>query len=374
MQRADPVFTLPLQLLFGCPPERSGMSLTPALRNSRFMKAAFCEPTDCTPVWIMRQAGRYLPEYMSVRSRVTFIELCKRPELAAEVTLTARNVLGVDAAILFADLLPILEPMGFDLEYQKGEGPVIHNPLLSAGEVDRVRALESLDCLDYVFQAVRLIRNDLPADIPLLGFAGAPFTLASYAIEGGGSKNYVRTKSLMFSDEGAWTELMGKLVRSLSAYLNAQIQAGCQVVQIFDSWAGCLSPGDYLRYVQPFTRQLIESITPGVPVINFLTGNPALLGAQVAAGGRVIGVDWRVDLAEARRLAGPSRAVQGNLDPISIYCDLPTLKSRVQSVLDAAGPHPGHIFNLGHGVHPDMNPDHVKALVRMVHEQSARQG
>lgn len=350
------------------------MSLTPALRNSRFMKAAFCEPTDCTPVWIMRQAGRYLPEYMSVRSRVTFIELCKRPELAAEVTLTARNVLGVDAAILFADLLPILEPMGFDLEYQKGEGPVIHNPLLSAGEVDRVRALESLDCLDYVFQAVRLIRNDLPADIPLLGFAGAPFTLASYAIEGGGSKNYVRTKSLMFSDEGAWTELMGKLVRSLSAYLNAQIQAGCQVVQIFDSWAGCLSPGDYLRYVQPFTRQLIESITPGVPVINFLTGNPALLGAQVAAGGRVIGVDWRVDLAEARRLAGPSRAVQGNLDPISIYCDLPTLKSRVQSVLDAAGPHPGHIFNLGHGVHPDMNPDHVKALVRMVHEQSARQG
>jgi len=356
---------------FPLPCERTGMLLTPALRNSRFMKAVFCEPTDCTPIWIMRQAGRYLPEYMAVRRRVTFIELCKRPELAAEVTVTARNVLGVDAAILFADLLPILEPMGFQLEYLKGEGPVIHNPLLSAQEVDRVCALESLESLGYVFDAVRLIRKELPADIPLLGFAGAPFTLASYAIEGGGSKNYVRTKSLMFGDFGAWTELMGRLVRSLAAYLNAQIAAGCQAVQIFDSWAGCLSPGDYLRFVQPFTRQLIESITPGVPVINFLTGNPALLAPQIAAGGQVIGVDWRVDLAEARRQAGPARAVQGNLDPVSLYCDLPILKSRVQDVLNAAGTQPGHIFNLGHGVHPEMNPDHIKSLVRMVHEQSA---
>jgi uroporphyrinogen decarboxylase len=348
------------------------MVMTPELHNSRFLRAARCEPTDCTPVWIMRQAGRYLPEYMQVRSKVTFIELCKRPELAAEVTVTARNVLGVDAAILFADLLPILEPMGFDLEYQQGEGPVIHNPLKNAADVDRVRPVENIQDLGYVFDAVRLIRKELPGDIPLLGFAGAPFTLASYAIEGGGSKNYIRTKSLMFNDFAAWDALMSRLVESLAAYLNAQVEAGCQAVQIFDSWAGCLGPADYRQYVRPYTQRLIESVTAGVPVINFLTGNPALLPDQVAAGGQVIGVDWRVDLAEARRLIGPARAVQGNLDPVSLYCERSELSRRVQQVLDAAGSQPGHIFNLGHGVHPDMNPDHVKALVRMVHEQSAR--
>lgn len=348
------------------------MVMTPELHNSRFLKAARCEPTDCTPVWIMRQAGRYLPEYMEIRSKVTFMELCKRPELAAEVTVTARNVLGVDAAILFADLLPILEPMGFDLEYLKGEGPVIHNPLMTAGDVDRVRPVENVQELGYVFDAVRLIRKELPGDIPLLGFAGAPFTLASYAIEGGGSKNYVRTKSLMYNDFPAWDALMSRLVASLGGYLNAQVEAGCQAVQIFDSWAGCLGPADYRQYVQPYTKRLIESVTPGVPVINFLTGNPALLPDQVAAGGQVIGIDWRLDIAEARRQIGPGRAVQGNLDPVSIYCELPELSRRVQQVLDGAGPAPGHIFNLGHGVHPDMNPDHVKALVRMVHEQSAR--
>lgn len=319
----------------------------------------------------MRQAGRYLPEYMAVRKQVSFIELCKRPDLAAEVTVTARNVLGVDAAILFADLLPILEPMGFDLEYQKGEGPVIHNPLLAAADVDRVRAIENVNELGFVFDAVRLIRRELPADIPLLGFAGAPFTLASYAIEGGGSKNYVRTKSMMFSDPVAWDVLMTRLVVSLTDYLNAQITAGCQAVQVFDSWAGCLSPADYVRYVQPYTQRLIQAVTPGVPVINFLTGNPALLPHQVTAGGQVIGVDWRTNLADARHIIG-ERAVQGNLDPVSLYCDLPTLKTRVQQVLDGAGQSPGHIFNLGHGVHPDMNPNNVKALVQLVHELSAR--
>jgi len=346
--------------------------LSPALQNSRFMRAARCEATDCTPVWIMRQAGRYLPEYMAVRSQVTFIELCKRPELAAEVTLTAREVLGVDAAILFADLLPILEPMGFQLEYLKGEGPVIHNPLQCAADVARVAPVEDLSAVGYVFEAVRRIRAELPENIPLLGFAGAPFTLASYAIEGGGSKTYVPTKSLMFGDEFAWTELMNKLVDSLSAYLRAQIEAGCQAVQIFDSWAGCLSPADYRRYVLPHTRRLISSLPDDVPVINFLTGNPALLSDQASAGGQVVGVDWRVDLREARRIVGSRRALQGNLDPVSLYCELPVLKQRVQDVLDAAAGHPGHIFNLGHGVHPDMKPDHVKALVRMVHEQSAR--
>lgn len=348
------------------------MTMTPELHNSRFMKAARCEETDCTPVWIMRQAGRYLPEYMAVRSKTTFIDLCKTPELAAEVTLTAREVLGVDAAILFADLLPILQPMGFNLEYVKGEGPVIHNPLMEAKEIDRVKPVESIEVLDYVFQAIKLIRQDLPADIPLLGFAGAPFTLASYAIEGGGSKNYIRTKTIMYNDEGAWKALMERLVESLSKYLNAQINAGVQAVQIFDSWAGCLSPSDYLRYVQPYTKQLIDSIQSETPLINFLTGNPALVPAQVEAGGQVVGIDWRIDLADARKIIGNERAIQGNLDPISLYANLDVLAARTKEVLAANAGHPGHIFNLGHGVQPDMNPDNVKALVEMVHEFSAK--
>ncbi len=335
------------------------------------MKAVRCEPTDTTPVWIMRQAGRYLPEYMDVRSKVRFIDLCKRPDLAAEVTLTAREVLDVDAAILFADLLPILEPMGFDLEYQKGEGPVIHNPISRASDIDRVRPLSDVAALDFVFDAIRLIRKDLPGDIPLLGFAGAPFTLASYAIEGSGSKNYVKTKTLMFSDPIAWSALCRRLVESTIIYLIAQIEAGCQAVQIFDSWAGCLSPADYREYVLPHTKAIIDAVSPHAPVINFLTGNPALLPWQCDAGGEVIGIDWRIDMAQARQQIGLQRAVQGNLDPISLYADLSTLRGRAKAVLDAAGP-TGHIFNLGHGVLPDVPHEHVKALVHMVHEMGAR--
>lgn len=332
------------------------------------MKAVRREAVDTTPLWIMRQAGRYLPEYMEVRSKVTFMELCKTPELACEVTVTAQRVLGVDAAILFADLLPILEPMGIDLEYLKGEGPVIHNPLRTGGDVDRLTGLTSVESLDYVFQAVRMIRAALPADIPLLGFAGAPFTLASYCIEGGGSKNYVATKSMMFNDPGAWDALMQRLVDSVIIYLKAQIEAGCQAVQVFDSWAGCLSPDDYRRYVLPHTRRLIESVMPSAPVINFLTGNPALLKLQREAGGNVMGIDWRVNLGDAWRILGEDVAVQGNLDPVSLYADLPVLKQRAAEVLSAAAGRPGHIFNLGHGVMPDMNPDHVRALVEYVHE------
>jgi uroporphyrinogen decarboxylase len=342
--------------------------LTPALQNCRFLKAARREQTDTTPIWIMRQAGRYLPEYMSVRNKVTFIELCKSPELAAEVTLTAQRVLGVDAAILFADLLPMLEPMGIDLEYAKGEGPVIHNPIRTGAEVDRIRELEDVGSLHFVFEAVQRIRRDLPADIPLLGFAGAPFTLASYAIEGGGSKNYIRTKTMMYTDEGAWKALMQRLARSLVRYINAQIEAGCQAVQLFDSWAGCLSPDDYRTYVLPYTNQVVSGVKPGTPVINFLTGNPALLPLLRKAGGDVIGLDWRVNLADGWKTVGYDVGVQGNLDPVSLMADLPTLRRRAKSVMDAVAGRPGHIFNLGHGVFPEVPPDHVKALVEMVHE------
>jgi uroporphyrinogen decarboxylase len=346
--------------------------LTPALHNSRFLKAARREPVDTTPVWIMRQAGRYLPEYRAVRDSVTFIELCKRPELAAEVTLSAREALGVDAAILFADLLPILEPMGFHLEYQKGEGPVIHNPAKTADDVKRVKPVENIADLGYVFEAVRLIRRQLPADIPLLGFAGAPFTLASYAIEGGGSKNYVLTKSMMYNHPDAWADLMHCLTASLGKYLNAQIAAGCQAVQIFDSWAGCLSPADYRRYVLPHTKAVIDQMPADVPVINFLTGNPALLPLMREAGGSIMGIDWRVDLADAWRTVGYDVAIQGNLDPVSLYADLPTLRERTADVMNAAAKRPGHIFNLGHGVMADMDAANVKALVEMVHEIGQR--
>jgi len=346
--------------------------MTDVLYNSRFMKAVRREATDTTPLWIMRQAGRYLPEYIAVRSKVTFMELCKTPELACEVTVTARNVLGVDAAILFADLLPILEPMGIDLEYQKGEGPVIHNPIHTGRDVDRLRSLDGMDSVDYVFQAIRMIRRALPNDIPLLGFAGAPFTLASYCIEGGGSKNYVRTKSLMYNDESAWNVLMSRLVDTVGLYLQHQIAAGCQCVQIFDSWAGCLSPSDYRRYVLPHTKRLIGSVESFAPVINFLNGNPALHSLQREAGGQVMGIDWRCQLDDAWRTFGYDVAIQGNMDPVSIYADLPILRQRVADVLNAAAGRPGHIFNLGHGVMPDMNPDHVKAVVEFVHELGTR--
>ncbi len=348
--------------------------MTPELHDSRFLKAVRREPVDTTPVWLMRQAGRYLPEYMEVRSQVTFLELCTRPDLAAEVTLTAQAVLGVDAAILFADLLPILRPMGMNLEYQAGEGPVIDNPLRTSGDIDRVVEIEDMEVMAFVFDTVRRVRADLPADCPLIGFAGAPFTLASYAIEGGGSRSYEHTKSIMYGDPGAWQALMDRLVPTLSRYLVAQAEAGCQVVQIFDSWAGCLSPADYRRYVLPHTKRLIESLPEGLPVIHFLTGNPQLYPLQREAGGQVQGLDWRIDLADGWDLVGHDVAVQGNLDPVSLYADLDVLRQRTQDVIDAAAGRPGHIFNLGHGLLPTMDPDKVKALVEMVHELGVGEG
>jgi uroporphyrinogen decarboxylase len=344
--------------------------MTPELYNSRFLRAARREPVDTTPVWIMRQAGRYLPEYRSVRDRVSFIELCKRPELAAEVTLTAQQALGVDAAILFADLLPLLEPMGFQLEYTAGGGPKILNPVRTLDDLERVRPCD-LGELGFVYDTVRLVRKQLPVDIPLLGFAGAPFTLASYAIEGGGSRDFARTKRLMYGCPELWQGLLGRLADSIVGYLERQIEAGCQAVQIFDSWVGCLSPADYRQYALPYTKRIFERLPAAVPTIHFLTGNPALVRLQREAGGSVIGLDWRIDLADAWQRVGYDVAVQGNLDPLVLQADLATLKTQTRAILDGAAGRPGHIFNLGHGVLPETDPEQVKALVKLVHEMGS---
>lgn len=336
--------------------------------DSPFMKACRREPCETVPIWLMRQAGRYMPEYRAVREKTTFLEMCKNPQLCAEVMITAVERLGVDAAIIFSDLLPILEPMGLDLEFAQGEGPVIHNPVRTADDVDRVIELESVEALDFVMETVRRTRADLPAKIPLIGFAGAPFTLASYAIEGGGSRTYLNTKTLMYRDAGAWNALLGRLAASVSRYLNAQIAAGAQAVQIFDSWVGCLGVDDYRQFVLPHVRAVIDQLTPGVPVINFATGNPALLPLLSEAGGTVIGVDWRIGLDDAWQMVGHDKAVQGNLDPTVLMADVKEIRRRAKQILDQAAGRPGHIFNLGHGVLPQTPVDNVVALVDAVHE------
>jgi uroporphyrinogen decarboxylase len=340
--------------------------------DSPFMKACRREPTDVTPVWLMRQAGRYMAEYRKVRGHTSFLELCKNPQLCSEIMCTAVARLSVDAAIIFSDLLPILEPMGLELDFAKGEGPVIYNPVRAPADVDRVVELEDLGSLDFVFETVRQTRAELPAHLPLIGFAGAPFTLASYSIEGGGSRNYLHTKSLMYRDEGAWRTLMERLARSITRYLNAQIAAGAQCVQLFDSWVGCLGVDDYRRYVLPYVKQIMAGITPGVPVINFATGNPALLPLLAEAGGQVIGLDWRVRLDEAWKTIGYDRAVQGNLDPLVLLAGEDQIRRRAKEVLDQAGGRPGHIFNLGHGVVQQTPVENVIGLVEAVHEMSRR--
>jgi uroporphyrinogen decarboxylase len=346
--------------------------LTQALHDSPFMRACRREPVPHTPVWLMRQAGRYMPEYRELRERVGFLELCKNPDLAAEVTVGAVERLGVDAAIIFADILLIIEPMGIDLEFAKGDGPVIHNPVRRPTDVDRLREVDDIDELSFVFEAIRRTRQALPANIPLIGFCGAPFTLASYLIEGGGSKNYVHTKRLMYDDKGSWHALMSLISRALAKYLNAQIHAGAQAVQLFDSWVGCLSPEDYREYVLPHSQSVIRSVKAGVPVIHFGTGTAALLELMREAGGDVIGFDWRVRLDEAWGRVGNDVAVMGNLDPVSLFARVDHVREEAKKILDYAGGRPGHIFNLGHGILPETPVETVIALVQSVHEMSAK--
>jgi uroporphyrinogen decarboxylase len=342
--------------------------LTDMLRESPFMRACRREPVPYTPIWLMRQAGRYMPEYRAVRSRLGFLELCKTPDLAAEVTVTAVERLGVDAAIIFADILLILEPMGIALEFAKGDGPVIHNPVRSATDIDRLREVEDIASLSFVFEAIHKTRLALPNNIPLIGFCGAPFTLASYIIEGGGSKNYIHTKRLMYNDRGAWHALMSLISRALAKYLNAQIEAGAQAVQLFDSWVGCLSPDDYREYVLPHTQSVIRNVIPGVPVLHFGTGTAALLELMREAGGDVIGFDWRVRLDEAWERVGHDVAVMGNLDPVSLFANVEHIRTETTKILDYAAGRPGHIFNLGHGILPETPVENVIALVDAVHQ------
>ena len=340
---------------------------------SEFLRACRREPTAYTPIWLMRQAGRYQPEYRALRERFSFVELCKNSELAAEVTLLPVQQLGVDAAIIFADILLILEPLGIGFHFSKDDGPCIEKPIRSAADVDKVSSAIDVEAgLGYVLQSIRNTRSGLPANVPLIGFAGAPFTLASYVIEGAGSRDYMHTKALMFSDLGAWNALMEKLGSAIAAYLNAQVAAGAQALQVFDSWVGCLSPTDYALYVAPHMRKLFAALDKSVPVIHFGTGNPALYPAMRAAGGDVIGIDFRSELGSTWDSLGDDIAVMGNLDPYSLLAPLPELQRRANHVLNGACGRPGHIFNLGHGIFPQASVDKVRALVDHVHAQSAR--
>ncbi|WP_146403386.1 uroporphyrinogen decarboxylase [Planctomycetes bacterium CA13] len=340
--------------------------------NSLFMRACRSEATERTPVWMMRQAGRYMAEYREVRAKQSFLELCANPKLCSEVMCTAVDRLGVDAAIIFSDLLPILVPLGFELEFVRGDGPVIHNPIREASDVSRVLPLDRPEELDFVYETVRQTRADLPETMPLIGFAGAPFTLASYAIEGGGSRQYSNTKKLMHEDSSAWSDLMSKLSDAITVYLNHQVAAGAQCVQLFDSWAGCLSPADYSKFVLPWMKQIIAGIDPSVPVINFATGNPELLPLLRGDRRTVVGVDWRISLDVAWQRIGHDCAVQGNLDPTVLLADRDVIRKSVADLLQSVGDRPGHIFNLGHGILKETPVEHAIELVRSVKELSAR--
>jgi len=344
----------------------------PPWHKSPMMKAVRREPADRVPIWLMRQAGRYMAEYRELRRKISFLELCKRPELCAEIMLTTVERLGVDAAIIFSDLLLILEPLGLHLRFTEGGGPLLSNPIRQPREVDRVGELETVEELEFVMETVRQTRAGLSEELPLIGFAGAPFTLAAYAVEGGSSRDYRRVKTLMYTDAGAWNALMSRLSRAITLYLNAQIDAGAQLVQLFDSWVGCLGVDDYRRYVLPHTRSIIEAVTPGIPVISFATGNPALLPLLSEAGGMVIGVDWRLRLDDAWHVIGYDKAVQGNLDPVVLLGNQDGIRRRAKEILDQAAGRPGHIFNLGHGVLPQTPVENVIALVNIVHELGSR--
>jgi uroporphyrinogen decarboxylase len=341
-------------------------------RADRFLKACRREAVDCTPVWMMRQAGRYLPEYRELRAKHSFLEMCKTPAIAAEVTLQPVRRFEIDAAIIFADILLPLEPMGIGLEFAKGEGPVIHNPVRTAGDVEKLRPVDAASQLGFLMQAIKLALKELDGKTPLIGFSGAPFTLASYIIEGGGSRNFEHAKTLMFADPKAWHKLMEHLTGVIINYLNAQIDAGVQAVQLFDSWVGALGPMDYREFVLPHQKNVIAGIKKTVPLIHFAHGAAHLLEMVSEAGGDVIGLDWRCDLDAAWKRVGHDKAVQGNLDPISLLGGKEFIRKRTKEILDQAGGRNGHIMNLGHGILQQTPLENAAEFINATHEMSRR--
>jgi uroporphyrinogen decarboxylase len=339
-----------------------------ATMNSRFLDACRRRPTDVRPVWFMRQAGRYMKQYREIRAKHTILEICKRPDLAAQVTLQPVEILDVDAAIIFADLLLPVEPMGLKLKFVTGEGPVIGNPVRNSSDIDSL-SISNTDDLGYVGEAIQLVVKALAGRVPVIGFVGAPFTMASYMIEGGPSRNFIRTKQMMYRDETLWRRLMGKLVDVLGSFGVLQVSAGARIIQVFDSWVGALGPDDYVRFVAPYSRALIERVrAAGVPVIHFGTGAAGFFRELHAAGGDVMGVDWRVNIDQAWMDISYRSAVQGNLDPAVLFSSLPELRMRVHELLKRTGSRPGHIFNLGHGILPETPVENVKACVDFVRE------
>jgi uroporphyrinogen decarboxylase len=338
--------------------------------SDRFLCACRREPVDATPIWLMRQAGRYMAEYRALRERYSILELIKTPDLATEVTLQPIKAFNLDAAIIFADILPVLEGMGLRLEFVKGDGPVIHNPVRTAADVEALVVRPAAETLHYTLTAIRQVRQELDGRVALIGFSGAPFTLASYAIEGGSSKNYIKAKSLMYEQPRVWHSLMEKLAAAVGDYLRAQAAAGAQVVQLFDSWVGALSPADYREYVWPHSKRVIELAKSerNVPLINFGTGTSGMLPLLKSAGGDIIGVDWRIELAQAWAQLGDDVAVQGNLDPVVLFAPISEIKKQAARILDSVKGKPGHIFNLGHGILQHTPVEHVAALIDFVHE------
>ena len=336
--------------------------------SSRFLDACRRRPTDVRPVWFMRQAGRYLKPYREIRAKNSILEICKRPDLAAEVTLQPIEILDVDAAIIFADLLLPVEPMGLKLEFRSGEGPHIDNPVRTTNDVDSL-SISNTDDLGYVGESIKLVTAALAGKVPVIGFVGAPFTLASYMIEGGPSKTFLKTKQMMYRDETLWRRLMGKSVDVLGPFALMQVASGARAIQVFDSWVGALGPDDYVRYVAPYSRALIERIrSMGVPVIHFGTGAAGFFKELHAAGGDVMGVDWRINIDQAWMDISYRSAVQGNLDPAALFAPLPELKAKVHELMKRTGTRPGHIINLGHGILPETPVDHVRAMVDFVRE------
>jgi uroporphyrinogen decarboxylase len=338
-------------------------------RNDRFLKACRKEKPDCTPVWFMRQAGRYMKAYRDIRSRYDLMEMFKNPDIAAEITLQPVQAFSVDAAIIFADILLPLEGMGIGFEFAPEGGPVIQNPVRTPADADSLRIADPYSDLGYVIESLRRVRAEIDGKVPLIGFAGAPFTLASYAIEGGSSSNCLLTKNLMYRDRTAWELLMGKLCETITVFLKAQVKAGAQAVQLFDSWVGCLSPADYRNYVLPHTQKIFQELRKdGILSIHFGTATAGLLRLMAEAGGDIIGVDWRIDLNRAWECFDTGAGIQGNLDPSALLAPRDILCRNAAEVLDAADRRSGHIFNLGHGIFPSTPEDAVKALADFVHE------